>query len=247
MLKNLVRLPEAKAELEACLVLFEGNPAGQAKVLSSLADIFDRQGDRAQAVAQERRALALSERLPDPADRALSHNNLASSLEPGGSPAALAEAARHQLAALAYQLAAGLGQHLQTSFRNYVIDYRRARAAGVVGGWARRVWNLMSLRRRGAAGAEPEIPRLAQVLADPAFAALDQWLRQRGMDPAELQAAIDEVLAQAREAAAPVGWAKRSVPILTSAEPRWARRANPRRTSRSFAVRAFAHPTVPVQ
>jgi hypothetical protein len=68
---------------------------------------------------------------------------------------------------------------LPGSFGNYDIDFRRARAAGT----------------------EPAIPRLASLLADPAFATLEQWLRQRGIDPAELQAAIDQFLDQARQAA----------------------------------------------
>ena len=173
------RLGEAKAELEDCLELFAGNPAMQAKARSSLANVFHRQGDPAQAMAQQRRALALRDQLPDPADRALSHNNLALYLEASGTTAALAEAPGHLLADLAYCLAAGLGQSLQTSFRNYVNVFRRARAAGT----------------------GPDIPRLAALLADPGFAALAPWLRQRRIDPAALQADIDAFLDQAREAA----------------------------------------------
>jgi hypothetical protein len=37
--------------------------------------------------------------------------------------------------------------------------------------------------------------------ADPAFAPLEQWLRLRQMDPTELQAAVDQYLDQARQAA----------------------------------------------
>ena len=85
------RFGEAKAELEACLSLFQNYPAGSAMVFSSLADLFDKQGDQAQAITQERRALAMREALPDPADRAISHNNLANYLERSGNPSALAE------------------------------------------------------------------------------------------------------------------------------------------------------------
>ncbi|AUB83280.1 tetratricopeptide repeat protein [Candidatus Thiodictyon syntrophicum] len=177
------RLGEAKAELEACLALFENNPAARAKVLSSLADLFNRQGDRAQAITQQRRALALCEQLPDPADRAISHNNLALYLDGSGTRSAPAESACHRLAALAYRLVAGLGQGLQMSMRNYTNVFRRARAAGT----------------------EPAIPLLAELLADPAFAPLAQWLRQRQVDPARLQAAIYQSLAQARQAAENAG------------------------------------------
>jgi hypothetical protein len=118
--------------------------------------------------------------LPDPADRAISHNNLANSLKCDDTPSALAESPRHQLAALIYRCVAGLGQVLQTSFRNYAIDFRRARAAGT----------------------ELTVPRVAELLTDPAFAPLEQWLRQRQF-PAEkkVQSAVDQFLAQARQTA----------------------------------------------
>jgi len=134
----------------------------------------------AQAITQQRRSLALCEQLPDPADRAGSHNNLANYLERHGTPSALAESARHQLAALTYRLVAGLGQDLQQqSLHNYAIGFRRARAAGT----------------------ELAVPRVAQLLADPAFAPLDQWLRQRQKSVSELQTEVDDLLAQARQAA----------------------------------------------
>ena len=83
------------------------------------------------------------------------------------------------LAALLYRLVAGLGQHLQTSLGNYAIDFRRAHAAGTV----------------------PAVPRVAALLADPAFAPLEQWLRQRNVPVDQLQAAVDQFLDQARQAA----------------------------------------------
>lgn len=173
------RFGEAKAELEACLTLFENDPAMSAKVLGSLAGLFDEQGDLVQAIAQQRRALAMCEQLPDPADRAISHNNLAAYLERSGTPSALVESPRHQLAALVYRLVAGLGQHLQTSLGNYAIDFRRVHAAGTV----------------------PAIPRLSALLADPAFAPLEQWLRQRQVPLDQLQTAVDQLLTQTRQAA----------------------------------------------
>ena len=180
----LVELPgrfgEARAELEDCLQVFQDNPSMRSKVLSSLADLFFRQGDVPQAIIQERRSLAVREQLPDPADRAISHNNLANHLERQGAAPALAESTRHQLAALIYLLVAGLGQRLQTSLRNYAIRFRRARAAG----------------------AELAVPRVADLLADPAFHPLDQWLRQRQVNPAELQMAVDQFLERARQAGA---------------------------------------------
>jgi len=169
----------AQAEMEACLALFQGKPDSCAKVYGSLANLFDEQGDVAQAITQVRRALALREDLPDPAERAISHHNLANYLERNVTPSDRAESPRHQLAALVYRLVAGLGQHLQTSLHNYAIRFRDARQTG----------------------GEPAVPRLAVLLADPAFHPLQQWLAQRQEDVDELQTAVDELLDQARQAA----------------------------------------------
>jgi tetratricopeptide (TPR) repeat protein len=92
VLVRLGRFGEARAELEACLQLFQNKPDWRAKALSSLADLFYRQGEVAQAITQARRALALREQLPDPADRAISRNNQANYLERHGTPSTLAEA-----------------------------------------------------------------------------------------------------------------------------------------------------------
>ena len=127
----------------------------ESQVLGSLASLFDEQGDVRQAITQERRALALCEQLPDPRDRAISHHNLAIYLERSGTPSALAESSRHQLAALVYRLVSGLGQDLQTSLHNYAIGFRRAHAAGT----------------------PLVVPRVAELLADPAFRPLEEWLR----------------------------------------------------------------------
>lgn len=173
------RRAEAKAELEACLALFEHQPNLRAKVLSSLSDVFDEQGDLPQAILQERRALALCESLPDPADRAISHGNLANYLGRSETPADQAASPSHELAALLYFLVAGLGQHLQTSFKNYAVRFRRAQEAG-----------------------QPlAILTVAQLLADPAFDPLRQWLNDRQVDRAELQVAVDQFLQQVRQAA----------------------------------------------
>ena len=179
VLGRLRRFGEAKAEMEACLPLFQDSPSDNAGALSSLADLFSMQGDIPQAIVQARRALALREQLPEPEDRAISHHNLANYLERSGTPSALAESPRQQLADLLYCLVAGLGESLKTSLRNYAVRFRRAHAAGTV----------------------LAVPRVAALLADPAFAPLEQWLRQRQVDQAELQAAVDQFLDQARQAA----------------------------------------------
>jgi len=177
VLGNLGRYPEAKAELENCLRVFQNDPANRAKVRSSVAKLFDEQGDVAQAITQERSALALFEALLDPRGRAVSHNNLANSLERSDLPSALAESPGHQLAALIYRLVSGLGQDLHTTLRNYAVRFRRAHGAGT----------------------ELRVPRVADLLADPAFRPLDDWLRQRKADVGEVQANVDRVLDQARQ------------------------------------------------
>jgi hypothetical protein len=91
VLRNLDRFGEARAELEACLLLFQNNPARSAATLGSLADLFAKQDDVAQAITQQRRALALHTELPNPTDRAISHGNLASHLERLDNASALAE------------------------------------------------------------------------------------------------------------------------------------------------------------
>ena len=42
------------------------------------------------------------------------------------------------------------------------------------------------------------MPRVAELLANPAFCPLDDWLRQRQADVGEVQAAVDQFLDQAR-------------------------------------------------
>jgi hypothetical protein len=179
VLERLGRFGEAKADLEDCLQVFHNDPARKAQVLSSLAILFNKQGDVPQTIIQERRALALCEQLPAPRDRALSHGNLASYLERSGTPSALAESPRHRLAALVYRIISGLGQDLQGSLHNYAIRFRLALETGT----------------------PLAVPRVAELLADPAFRPLDAWLRQRQADPEEVQAAVDQVLEQSRQAA----------------------------------------------
>ena len=112
-------------------------------------------------------------------DRAISHRNLANYLESSDLPAALAESPRHQLAVLLYRLVAGLGQSMQFSLHNYAVRFHLAREAGTP---------LL-------------VPRVADLLADPAFDPLARWLPQRQVDVDELQAAIDQLLEQVRASA----------------------------------------------
>lgn len=174
VLQKLKDYGKAQAELESLLELQDsaGNHRSKAKILSTLANLLNDLGDVKQAVIQERRALALTNTLEDIADRSISHHNLALYLEKSGSTV---ESADHRLAALAYRLAAGLGQDLKMSLHNYGVLYRRAKAAGT----------------------ELVVPRLAELLDKPEFTALTHWLQQNGIPPADLQTAIYQALSQA--------------------------------------------------
>jgi tetratricopeptide (TPR) repeat protein len=175
----LQRFAEAKTELEDCLQVFREDPTMTAKTLGSLAALFNDQGDVVQAIIQERRALAVREQLPDFEGRAKSHGKLATFLYRSDTLSALTEAPGHQLAALIYHLVAGLGQDLRTSLHNYAVRFRRVHTAGTT----------------------LTVPRVAELLADPAFRPLDDWLRQRKADVAEVQDAVDQLLEQVRQAA----------------------------------------------
>jgi len=185
VLRKLRRFSDARAELEYCLRVFENDPAQKARTLGSLASLFDDEGDIAQAVIQQRRALAIHEQLADPSDRAISHGNLAKYLAGRAAPSDLAESQRHRLAALVYRLVAMLGQDLQTSLRNYAVHFSRAHRAGAV----------------------LTVPSLAELLADPAFRPLAAWLGQRQIDLDELQSEVDQLLESARQLA--LSWSKK--------------------------------------
>ncbi len=71
------------------------------------------------------------------------------------------------------------GQTPQTSIHNYTIDFRRAHASG-----------------------QPlPVPTIADLLANPAFAPLQQWLQENQVNLDDLQTGLNQFLAQAKQAA----------------------------------------------
>ncbi len=179
VLRRLNRFAEAKAEFEACLEIFQNDPLRKARTLGSLANLFDLQGDRPHAIELGRRALAGHELRPDPQEIAIAHSNLANYLDIRAEAKDREEAAMHRVAALAYFLEADLEVHLPMLMRNYGPHFLAAHLAGH----------------------KLAIPRVAEILANPAFAPLETWLRGRRVELVELQARVDQFLERAREAA----------------------------------------------
>jgi tetratricopeptide (TPR) repeat protein len=146
----------------------------QAKALSALATIWKERGDVAQAIALARQALSIDNRLPDPSDRGNSHHNLALYLDKAGR---VEDAARHTLAAGAYWLISTRHDYLATWLGNLKIYIRRA----------------------AQSGGRYELPRLADLLARPEFAALGQFVALSGVAVPQLQAQLDQLVEQARQ------------------------------------------------
>jgi tetratricopeptide (TPR) repeat protein len=179
-LTRLKRFDEARADLEGCLRIFEDTPTYRAQVLDSLGVVFRHQGDLHEAAIQTRRALAILNQSPDPVARSVSHLHLGIYLELGGDPQFATEGSRHRLAALIYHLVPGLKDALQRSLVGYALGFRQAEESGV----------------------PLQVPRVHDLVMDPMFHPLSEWLRQRNIDVAELQAAVDQRLALARVVAA---------------------------------------------
>jgi tetratricopeptide (TPR) repeat protein len=177
-LVRLGKIAEAKAvlqeHLEVCQRLFD--VPGEACALSGLADVWDELGDPTQAVAIERRALALRVRLADIDERAISHNNLAKYLDRLG---LLDESKAHQLAALVY---CGLTNSRRRDSRHNL---------------------AVSIRQSAARGETFTLPRLIDVLAAPAFATLRSFLAEHGIPADLLQVKVDGLIAQIRAVVTP--------------------------------------------
>lgn len=173
---RLGQLDEAQRVLEGCLALYRevDDLTRQARALGGLADVWAERGDIEKAVDLGRQALAVCNRLPNPDDRGGLHGNLSNYLEKAG---ASANATRHELAAGAYFVVSGHGQHVGQWLHNLGVEMRLA----------------------AKAGARYELPRLGEVLADPEFAALRVFLEQGQVDAGELQGKIDRLVEEVRK------------------------------------------------
>lgn len=168
-LVRLGRLDEAGQVLEAALAVFREVGDGPAEVgtRSRLADLWDERGEPGRAVAAARQALSASERLADAEMRAGCHENLSTYIEKAGDHAGARE---HQLANLVYRVVARLD--LGRALRTLQFDVLRAAARG----------------ERHA------LPRLADILDKPAFAALQGFLAERGVPAASLEEGIEKLV-----------------------------------------------------
>ncbi|MDP3589062.1 MAG: tetratricopeptide repeat protein [Methylobacter sp.] len=170
-LLRLERFDQAQAVLEKCLEVDKkaDDLAGQASDLSALADLWDERGNHLQAIALERQALALRERLDDPQDRAISHGNLANYLAKAGDYPACAA---HSLALVIYCILTGHRQGLKTALSNHVIAIKEA----------------------AETGASYRLPLLQELARQSEFAVLRDFIQARGQAIEALQAAVDELL-----------------------------------------------------
>lgn len=172
VLIKLRRLGDAKIELEECLHVFQHDPLRSALILIGLAELFYEQGDVPQAIKLVRRALVDVNKIDDPAYRAEIHGRLARYLEHQGASTDTAEAPLHQLAALIYRVHAGLGDDIKGSKVYYISAFRRAHAVGV----------------------EVIVPRVSELLANPQFYSLANWLSGQQVDFEDLQSQVDKYL-----------------------------------------------------
>ena len=174
-LMRLGRLDAAQTTIEGCLDVYRGvnDVQRQARALLALANVWSDRRNTSQAVALGRQALALTNRLPDPADRGMSHGNLAVYLHQVGETEA---GACHHLATLICRLISG--HHTELS-----------RELGNIG---------VYMRHAVAAGETYTLPRLDALLAQPEFDPLRQFIAQRGILHDELQAQIDGQIERVR-------------------------------------------------
>ncbi|MDM8565195.1 tetratricopeptide repeat protein [Candidatus Halobeggiatoa sp. HSG11] len=170
-LMALGRLDEAQQVLEGCLRVFTNanDLTAQATVLSALAAVWDERGDVSHAKEQERQALAIFERLPNPEDRAISHGNLSLYLHKVGE---IEEGAGHRLAQIAYYIVIGNQQRLEHALGNLAICMQQAKEKGTT----------------------YPLPKLNELLQLPEFSTLKRWLAERGVNLGELQEKVDGVV-----------------------------------------------------
>ncbi|MDM8568298.1 CHAT domain-containing protein, partial [Thiotrichales bacterium HSG1] len=170
---ELERLDEAQQVLESCLQVFtnKNDLTNQAKVLSALANVWKERGDMSHAIEQERQALAICERLPNPQDRAISHGNLSNYLHGVGE---VEEGVGHRLAQIAYYIVTGNQQRLLGGecLGNLAIHMQQAKEKDTI----------------------YPLPKLNELLQLPELSSLKRWLAEWGVNIGELQEKVDGIV-----------------------------------------------------
>jgi len=171
LLRDLGRLDDAQQLAEECLSVDRefGDLGGQASDLTALANIWADRGDIEQAIALERQALSIKNQLPVPSDRIASHNNLASHFLEADKTE---DVTRHFLAGIIYSLIIQRFDFISTM--------------------------LGSLNKLAQSNTRYDLPRVSELLARPEFEALGRFVEQFGVDVAELQGKVDEMVAGVR-------------------------------------------------
>ncbi|MDM8567773.1 CHAT domain-containing protein [Candidatus Halobeggiatoa sp. HSG11] len=170
-LVKLGRLDEAQQVLEDCLRVFtnKNDLTNQAKVLSALAYVWDECDDMSHAIEQEQQALAICERLPNPEDRATSHESLSIYLD---KTEQTEEGAKHILAGIVYCIVMGNQQRLEHALGNLAIRMQEAKEKDTI----------------------YPLPKLNELLQLPEFSTLKRWLAEWGVNIGELQEGVDGVV-----------------------------------------------------
>jgi tetratricopeptide (TPR) repeat protein len=160
---------EAESALRRCLraMRCSHDARGEAMVLAKMADLAGERGDVAHAVAMQREALAIQDRLDHPQDRATGHNNMGTYLWKSGD---MQGALRHLVAAAVYKLVRNT--NVKTLIRNLAVIVRTSLAQG----------------------AEFELPRVSSLVESSEFTALSDFLRTERRSSEEVQQALDYVL-----------------------------------------------------
>lgn len=160
--------------LQKGLVQMEGDSVHFHELVRERCDCWMQQhpeqteGLSAQQVLQ-RYGEPLFERLDDPQDRAISHGNLTNYLAKASDYPACAA---HRLAQIIYCFVTGHRQDLKTALSNHAISAKQAAEADI------------SYR----------LPLWQDLVRQPEFAVLRDFIQARGQSIAALQAAVDELL-----------------------------------------------------
>lgn len=175
-LLKLGKLKEAQRVLEVCMQEFRqfDDLEDKARVLSALAEVSSERDDFTQAIALERQALTMYERLANPSDCAISHGNLSVYLYMIEQDK---EAEKHMLAELIYDVVTENQAKIEIHME-------------LIGEF---------IEEDAKEGISYDLPRLADLLNSSKFNTVFSFLQERNINIEELQMKIDELVKTVRE------------------------------------------------